>query len=70
KGDGVVSNPKFKGDNAMVWFILMFLFVLALSATPLLGSLKVRWSLEVMIGLFAAFFVAGWVILIFYPVIW
>jgi hypothetical protein len=54
----------------MVWFILMFLFVLALSVTPLLGSLNVRWSLQIMIGLFVAFFVAGWVILIFYPLIW
>jgi hypothetical protein len=54
----------------MVWFILMFLFVLVLSATPLLGSMNVPWSLEIMVGLFVAFLVAGWVILIFYPVIW
>ncbi len=51
----------------MVWFILIFLFILALSATPLLGSLNVPWSLEIMIGLFVAFFVTGWLILIFYP---
>jgi uncharacterized membrane protein (DUF485 family) len=51
----------------MVWFILVFLFVLILSASPLLGSLNVRWSLEIMIGLFVAFFVVSWIILIFYP---
>jgi hypothetical protein len=51
----------------MLWFILIFLFILALSVTPLLGSLNVRWSLEIMIGLFVAFFVAGWIILITYP---
>jgi hypothetical protein len=51
----------------MVWFVLIFLFILLLSATPLLGSLNVPWSLEIMIGLFAAFFIASWIILIFYP---
>lgn len=51
----------------MVWFILVFLVVLAISATPLLGSLNVRWSLEIMIGLFVTFFVASWIILIVYP---
>ena len=51
----------------MVWFILIFLFVLVLSASPLLGSFNVRWSLEIMIGLFVAFFVASWIILICYP---
>jgi hypothetical protein len=51
----------------MVWFILLFLFILALSVTPLLGSFNVRWSLQIMIGLFVAFFIASWIILIFYP---
>ena len=51
----------------MGWFILIFLLVLGISATPLLGSLNVRWSLELMLGLFAAFFVTSWIILIFYP---
>jgi hypothetical protein len=37
-----------KGDNSMVWLFLIFLFLLALSASPLLGSLNVRWSLEIM----------------------
>gem|GEM_PF-5629455 len=60
-------HPKLKGDNSMVWLFLIFLFLLALSASPLLGSLDVRWSLEIMIGLFVAFFIAGWVILICYP---
>lgn len=51
----------------MTWFILLFLFVLVLSASPLLGSLNVRWSLEIIIGLFIAFFVVSWIILISYP---
>jgi len=51
----------------MLWFILIFLFVLLLSASPLLGSFNVRWSLEIMIGLFIAFFVASWIIFMFYP---
>jgi hypothetical protein len=51
----------------MLWFILLFLLILATSVTPLLGSLNVRWSLEIMIGLFIAFFIASWIILIFYP---
>jgi hypothetical protein len=54
-------------DNAMVWFILLFVFVLVLSASPLLGSFNVRWSLEIIIGLFIAFFVVSWIILISYP---
>jgi len=51
----------------MLWFILIFLFILLLSASPLLGSLNVRWSLEIMIGLFIAFFVASWIIFMLYP---
>ena len=51
----------------MVWFILLFVFVLILSASPLLGSFNVRWSLEIIIGLFIAFFVVSWIILISYP---
>jgi hypothetical protein len=51
----------------MLWFILLFLLILATAVTPLLGSLNVRWSLEIMIGLFVAFFIASWIILIFYP---
>ncbi len=54
----------------MIWFILGFLFILVLGSTPLLGSLNIRWSLEIMIGLFVAFFVASWIILIYYPQLW
>jgi hypothetical protein len=51
----------------MLWLFLIFFVLLAISATPLLGSLNIRWSLEIMVGLFAACFVAGWLIFIFYP---
>jgi hypothetical protein len=51
----------------MIWLFLIFLVLLVISATPLLGSFNIRWSLEIMIALFAAFFIAGWLIFMFYP---
>jgi len=51
----------------MVWFILVFLLVLATGVTPLLGSFNVRWSLQIMIGLFVAYFIVAWIVLITYP---
>lgn len=50
--------------------ILLFgllVVLLIISATPLLGSLKVEWSLNLMLGLFAAFFVMGLVVFVCYP---
>jgi hypothetical protein len=53
--------------NPLVWFILINLLILVTAVTPLLGSFQVKGSLQIMIGLFAAFFVASWIILICYP---
>lgn len=51
----------------MFWLFFVFFIFLAISATPLLGSLEVRWSLEIMIGLFVFFIILGWGLFIFYP---
>jgi hypothetical protein len=51
----------------MVWFILVFLLVLATGVTPLLGSFNVQYSLQIMVGLFAAYFIVAWIVLMTYP---
>jgi hypothetical protein len=51
----------------MVLLFSVFFILLLLSASPLLGSFNIRWSLEIMIGLFAAFVVAGWVLFLCLP---
>jgi hypothetical protein len=52
----------------MFWLFVIFFALLAISATPLLGLFEVRWSLEILVALFVAFFIAGWALFIFYPV--
>ncbi|WP_367286730.1 hypothetical protein [Laspinema palackyanum] len=47
-------------SHIMIWLFSLFFVLLLISATPLLGTLKVRWSFEIMVGLFAFFAVAGW----------
>ncbi len=51
----------------MLALFLLFAVLLLISATPLLGCFEISWSLNFMIGLFVAFFVAGWALFIFYP---
>ncbi len=51
----------------MVLLFSVFFVLLILSASPLLGCFEIRWSLPIMVGLFAAFVVAGWALFIFYP---
>ena len=55
------------GGLAMLLLFLVFILLLLISATPLLGLLEIRWSLQFMLALFALFFVAGWVLFICYP---
>lgn len=51
----------------MLLLFSIFIVLLIISASPLLGSFNIPWSLPIMFGLFAILLVAGWVLLIFYP---
>ncbi|MBD1940329.1 hypothetical protein [Microcoleus sp. FACHB-68] len=51
----------------MFLLFLVFTVLLVISATPLLGLFDLDWSLPLMIGLFVAFFIAGWALFIAYP---
>lgn len=53
----------------MVWLFSLFFVLLLISATPLLGTLKVKWSFEIMVGLFAFFAVAGWALFLGYALL-
>ena len=51
----------------MLLLFLVFILLLVISATPLLGLLEIRWSLQLMLALCALFLVAGWALFICYP---
>jgi hypothetical protein len=65
-----LDQIKLQQENKAMPTMLLFgllVILLIISATPLLGSLKVEWSLNLMLGLFAAFFVMGLVVFVCYP---
>lgn len=51
----------------MVLLFTVFIILLLISASPLLGCYNISWSLPVMLGLFAVVAVAGMVVFICYP---
>ena len=51
----------------MLLLFSVFVLLLAIAATPLLGCFEIRWSLPFMLGLSAVFLVAGWVLFLCYP---
>ncbi|MDJ1185393.1 hypothetical protein [Roseofilum casamattae] len=53
--------------SSIALLFTVFVVLLLISATPLLGSFEVKWTLPFLLWLFGIFFVGGWILFICYP---